>query len=207
MKMMSDSHYQTAKTRLDELSSTQQELKEQHTKARSSVEDLERQIRQAQEQIEELTVSQNASKQEMVQIAQQHNPLNTEISELEQKIADHERASKIQAIFDEQTTFFDALEQTFDKVIEELKPTVSDFVEFTTAQEATQNTKRIVESSGFNEQAAYLRSVRSHYEQAIRDLCEKKLDGNRITLTESRLPFERLAQEIHGVHFVSIWQK
>ena len=207
MSMMSEKAYQTSKTRLDELLSTQGELKEQHEKARSASEDLERQIRRAQTQIEELTLSRNSSQQEMVQIAQQHNPLNAEISELEHKIASHERASKVQAIFDEQTSFFDALEQTFDKAIEELKPTVSDFVEFTTPQEATANAKRIVESPGFGEQVAYLRSVRSHYENAIRDLCEKKLDGVRISLSESRLPFERLAEEIHGVHFVSIWQK
>ena len=186
----------------------QTELKEEHDGVRKNIAELQKEIKSRQAENEEAETTIRTLQRQLVTISDEHNPLNGVIEDCNQKLANHERSTKIKELLDKQTRFWEAMEKVIFNIQEELKEGMSDFVEFVEAEEAIKKVRSLMENHKFpSQETVELNEARTQYEMCIKDLCEKRIDGRKISLSEGALPIDILKKHARRDAWVKYWRK
>jgi chromosome segregation ATPase len=186
----------------------QAELKEEHDGVRKKIAELQEEIKSRQADNEEDEITIRTLQNQLVTISDEHNPLNGVIEDCNQKLANHERSTKIEELLDKQTKFWDAMQKVIFNIQEELKEDMSDFIEFVEAEEAINKVRSLMENYKFpSHETVEINDTIDQYENCIKDLCEKSVDGRKISLSEGALPIDILKKHARRDVWVKYWRK
>ncbi|OUW04286.1 MAG: hypothetical protein CBD16_02410 [Betaproteobacteria bacterium TMED156] len=194
------------KSRLEGILVQQDELKEKHTAVRKNVYSLEEEIKSNLEKNESIEQNISALKSKEVEIAEQYNPLNSVANDLEERINTLDREIKLDAIIEQQTSFWDALKVRIAAKHRDIQELTSDFVTLKDPEQVLNDIRGVVEGEAFNIDAVTLRTGQARYQVAITELAERKLDGKGITITEAQAPITAIDNFLELPVVSKIWQ-
>lgn len=191
----------------DEAVARQEELKAEHEATRTEIGNITLKIKENEEANEKLRIEMRDLRTKLETIAAEHNPLNQVISNIEEKLEKDAWEKSVKEMVEKQADFYTVLERELTKIQEELKETVGDFVEFEAPATACKTIRAAIERGGIGQRENTLRSGIQNYNQAIRDLCERKLRGEPIDLQRGALPVDRLKDWLRHGDVILYWKK
>lgn len=191
----------------DEAVARQEELKAEHEATRTEIGNITLKIKENEEANEKLRIEMRDLRTKLETIAAEHNPLNQVISNIEEKLEKDAWEKSVKDMVEKQADFYTVLERELTKMQEELKETVGDFVEFEAPATACKTIRAAIERGGIGHRENTLRSGIQNYNQAIRDLCERKLRGEPIDLQRGALPVDRLKDWLRHGDVILYWKK
>ena len=164
-------------------------------------------IAEIQDSLENLTSQQRETELEVRTADRKIFYFNDQIQKSREMLESNARLQKIEDLFNEQPSFFESLEKRLEKKQEELADETGGFVEFAEPQKVATAVKNHIErSTDFRDSVIEMRSAKSVYENAVRDLCEKKIDGTRITPADAMSHLVRLGAFLMSNHIAGLWQ-
>jgi DNA repair exonuclease SbcCD ATPase subunit len=193
---------------IEDSNKRQEELAKEHAEWKAKIASNQQEIKNNNERNEQLQKENYEHQKMLVKISNEHNPLFGVVEDAEAKITTHKREKAVKELYEKQTPFYEALEKVIGQIQDELKDTVSDFVSFVPAKDATAALKSAMESDrNFSAHTSNLREARHQYEQCLKDLCEKKVDGKTINLKEVAIPNDILKRHAKSEDYVRYWRK
>ena len=180
----------------EEIVSMTKSLEEQETtlsEKKTELSSLKTEISEIQSSLENLTGQQRETELEIRTADRKIFYFNDQIQKSREMLESNARLQKIEDLFNEQPSFFESLEKRLEKKQEELADETGGFVEFAEPQKLATAVKNHIErSTDFRDSVIEMRSVKSVYENAVRDLCEKKIDRTKITPADAMSHLLRL---------------
>ena len=163
----------------------------------------ERELNQRLEQIalEKRKLSiQNTKERE--QLSKQRHELNV----FEMELAKDERERKIVDLMKEHPDFWTALENRLQKTQDELISDFPDCTNFLSPSQAIKNLKAITERErSFSQTKVFITTTKGLYENLVRQSCENKLDGVKITVQHHKERTNVLDRFIQAPDIEPMW--
>ena len=192
---------------IEDANARQERLKLEHNEKRENIASLQAEIKNNEQLNEKLQKQVFTLQSELRDIASEYNPLNKVITDAENELSEDAWEKSVLNLVSKQEDFFVMAERQLTKIQEELKETLGDFVDFIDPATAIKNIKAAIEGSGFGRNLATLRAGETGYNQAIRDLCERKLQGRPIEISAASVPVDRLKQWLRHEDVMAFWKK
>ena len=193
--------------RLEEANTKQDELKSTHEDTRTEIAKLQAKIKENEDTNEKLRFDVVGLQRQLQEIASEYNPLNQVISDIEERLATDAWEKKLAEMVDKQADFYDVVERELEKMQVDLAETVGDFVEFIEPATACKNIQRQINQVGYSQISMILKRGVDNYNRAITDLCERKLRGQPIELSQGSLPVDRIRDWLRTKEVVTYWKK
>ena len=194
----------------EEIVSMTKSLEEQETtlsEKKTELSSLKTEIAEIQVSLENLTSQQRETELEVRTADRKIFYFNDQIQKSREMLESNARLQKIEDLFNEQPSFFESLEKRLEKKQEELADETGGFVEFAEPQKVATAVKNHIErSTDFRDSVIEMRSAKSVYENAVRDLCEKKIDGTKITPADAMSHLLRLDVFLMSSAVAGLWQ-
>ena len=129
------------------------------------------------------------------------------LGELNSKLREAKRDAAIAELFDKQQPFWDALQQRIEFQISELDSGFEGIDEPKNAAEVVAFMRKIDDPSNrdFSERAAEIRQARTHYEQAVKNVCAIAVDGKRATPERKRQRLDILDRFLASERIAPLW--
>ena len=192
---------------IEDANTRQERLKKAHNEKREHIASLKAEIKNNEQLNEKLRQELGTLESELRDIASEYNPLNKVITDAETSLSEDAWEKSVLNLVSRQEGFFVMAERQLTKIQEELKETLGDFVDFVDPATAIENMKTAMEGSSFGRNLATLRAGETGYNQAIRDLCERKLQGRPIEISAASVPVDRLKQWLRHEDVMAFWKK
>jgi len=192
---------------IEDANTRQERLKKAHNEKREHIASLKAEIKNNEQLNEKLRQQLGTLESELRDIASEYNPLNKVITDAETSLSEDAWKKSVLNLVSRQEDFFVMAERQLTKIQEELKETLGDFVDFVDPATAIENMKTAMEGSSFGRNLATLRAGETGYNQAIRDLCERKLQGRPIEISAASVPVDRLKQWLRHEDVMAFWKK
>ena len=198
------------KDRKDEIVAMNDSLDEQRLlieEKRAELHSVKEEIFEAQRNLDTLTNLKNETENAVRDADRKVFYLSDQIEKGKSQLASNARLQKIQDLVDEQPDFASALEKRLEKKQQEMFEEMGDFVEFA---EPSKVVRRIESqrqtTSRFDDATIEMRGGKHNYDLAIYALCEKKIDGTRITPADAMSHLVRLDAFLMSNHIAGLWQ-
>ena len=183
----------------------QDELKQKHTDLGKNIGELNQKIKNNLMENENLRVQIDQLQEERNAIANEYNPWNQKIDDAEQAIAAHARETKLQKLATTFPTFCKVLEARIRAKQESISELMPDFINFIEPVEAALAIDKAIAGMGMSVELVGMRQAKNAYEEAIRTLCEKRLDDKLITLAEGQAHIAAIDTFIILPHVERYW--
>ena len=183
----------------------QDELKQKHTDLGKNIGELNQKIKNNLMENENLRVQIDQLQEERNAIANEYNPWNQKIDDAEQAIAAHARETKLQKLATTFPTFCKVLEARIRAKQESISELMPDFINFIEPVEAALAIDKAIAGMGMSVELVGMRQAKNTYEEAIRTLCEKRLDDKLITLAEGQAHIAAIDTFITLPHVERYW--
>ncbi len=178
------------KTMIEELDSQKEELqklKKAHKEKTSSQAEIKQKISGLGEEIKKHSLDVDSIEREIVSITKKHNELQRQISSTEEILKKDEQEREIESLFSKQPQFWDQLQKRIDHHQRELNDGFEIFDSGIAPEKITKRFRELtVGSTTFSPLAGELRSGMLAYENYMKDLCKKQLEGQTITPQDKR---------------------
>jgi len=191
---------------LEKNTARQAEIKTLYKSKEGKIASIQVEIKNFQDTCDTLRKQVSAIEAQLKTLASEYNPLNKEVYEAEQALANHQHATKVKELFDKQTDFYTALERELVKQHEELTESVGDFVKLVDPAVACSKLRNIIENGGISEANLVVRSGKTNYDQCITDLCERKIRGDTIDISVGTMPVQIVKNWLQKPSVTHYWR-
>lgn len=182
-------------------------LKSEHDGKRTKIADLQAQIKENNAANEEFERTIRTLQNEQTHIANEYHPLIANIERIQRTLEEDAWQKQVAELVAEQADFYSVLERELTKMQADLKDDVGNFVTFVDPATACKNIRKVIEHGGIGNSQLTLRSGLNNYQQAITDLCEKKLRGQPIDISLGQLPVDRLKEWLRHQDVIIHWKR
>lgn len=198
------------KDRKDEIVAMNDSLDEQRLlmeEKRAELHSVKEEISEAQRSLDTLTNLKNETENAVRDADRKVFYLSDQIEKGKSQLASNARLQKIQDLVDEQPDFASALEKRLEKKQQEMFEEMGDFVEFAEPSKVVRRIESQRQTqSRFDDATIEMRGAKHNYDLAIYALCEKKIDGTRITPADAMSHLVRLDAFLMSNHIAGLWQ-
>ena len=192
---------------IDESKSRQEELSKEFDDLKQQQPDLRNEIQVNVDKNTELEKQALALNPRMNEIREEHTPLFKVIEDAEKRLSDDAWDKSVRDLIDAQDDFFTVATKQLQKMQDELNETVGDFVTFVEPATAIENMKKMMEGTKFPSQLTVdLNQGKAQYDNAIKDLCVKKLKNETINISMGALPVDRIKNWLRTESVMSFWK-
>ena len=185
--------------------SAQDDLKQKHSDLGKNIGELNQKIKNNLMENENLRAQIEQLQEERNSIANEYNPWNQKIDDAEKAIAAHARESKLQKLATTFPTFCKVLEARIRAKQESIAELMPNFINFTEPKDAANAIDKAIAGMGMSVELVNMRAAKNNYEEAIRTLCEKRLDNKQITLAEGQAHIAAIDVFITLPHVEKYW--
>lgn len=198
------------KDRKDEISAMNDSLDEQRElieEKRTELQSVNAEISETQSVVDTLTNLKNETEISIREADRKVFYLTDQIEKERERLASNARLQEIQDLFDEQPDFASALEKRLVKKQEEMAEEMGAFVEFAEPSKVVRAIEKQRQTqSRFDDATIEMRSAKHSYDSAIYALCEKKIDGTKITPADAMTHLVKLDAFLMSNSISGFWQ-
>ena len=198
------------KDRKDEISAMNDSLDEQRElieEKRAELQSVKAEISETQRAVDTLTNLKNETEISIREADRKAFYLTDQIEKERARLASNARLQKIQDLFDEQPDFASALEKRLAKKQEEMSEEMGAFVEFAEPSKVVRTIEKQRQTqSRFDDATIEMRGAKNGYETAVYALCEKKIDGTKITPADAMTHLVKLDAFLMSNSIAGLWQ-
>ena len=156
----------------------------------------------------ELTSFQEESQQNQNELNLATRNLNVakaRLSELDLKLKEQEKAKTVKELFDKQPNFYESLEKVYKKQSTDSLDGLQEFGSFIDVSDFMKIIRQNIDSLEFNRRAIEIRSIKSEYEETIRQLCQRKIEGRNVSANERMEGIRLLERFLYRPDIEPIW--
>jgi hypothetical protein len=123
-------------------------------------------------------------------------------------MAEDNRNRKISELISSQPDFYKAISDRTSHAIEIAQPSMAGIVEFIPPELAYNRLQRKMEDNTlYTDEVIRLRAYKTQYDTMIKAICERKVDGERIKLTETNSAQDYIDAIIYEDTLQAMWQR
>ena len=194
----------------DEIVSMTESLEEQEaalSEKKTELSSIKTEISDTETTLENLTKLQRETEIEVRTADRKIFYFNDQIQKSRELLQSNARLQKIEDLYDEQPSFFESLEKRLEKKQAELAEETGGFVKFAKPNQTIATIKNYIERlNDFQDSTIDMRSAKNFYERAVYGLCEKKIDGTKITPTDAMSHLLSLDAFLMSPAVAGMWQ-
>lgn len=167
-----------------------EELSKKETSARESIAELHKQKAQLTEDMAEVETKTRAESQSLYQSTEEIGILKRQIVNAEESVKTQERENAITELEAKQKDYWTVLEERLAFQMEQLAEGLEGFEEERKdPAEIVRGFRKWAEGTNFGEPVMSIRNTERMYRKAIRELCERHIDGGKIlpSMKQARL--------------------
>ena len=198
------------KTTKEEIVSMTESLEEQEavlSEKKTELSSIKTEISNTEDALENLTKLHRETEIEVRTADRKIFYFNDQIQKSRELLQSNARLQKIEDLYNEQPSFFESLEKRLEKKQEELAEETGGFVKFAKPSQTVASIKNYIgRANDFRDQTISMRSAKHNYEQAVRALCEKKIDGTKITPADAMSHLLSLDVFLMSQAVAGLWQ-
>jgi len=178
------------KESISEKSKRIEELSKKEASARESISELHKQKVQLTEDMAEVETKTRAESQSLYQATEEIEILKKQIANAEESVKAKERENAIKELEAKQKDYWTVLEERLAFQMEQLAEGLEGFEEDRKdPAEIVKGFRMMAEGTHFGEPVMSIRNTERMYKKAIRELCERHIDGGKIlpSMKQARL--------------------
>ena len=167
-----------------------EELSKKEASARESIGELHKQKAQLTEDMAKVETKTRAESQSLYQATEEIGLLKRQIANAEESVKTQERENAIAELEAKQKDYWTVLEERLAFQIEQLAEGLEGFEEDRKdPAEIVKGFRKWAEGTNFGEPVLSIRNAQQMYRKAIRELCERHIDGGKIlpSMKQARL--------------------
>lgn len=207
MKLMKAEEIQSTNELLRTMKDDLQKQEEIFNQETAKLESVKLEIIDTKNNLDRLTKEHSATEFSVVEARRKSFYLKDQIEQSEGKLKANERQARIEDLCSEQDGFYQVLEARLENKIEELKELTGSFVSYAKPEAFLQVVRNQIENrSRFDDETILMRQAKGHYENAVRGLCEKQVDGYRLTPKEATRHLYQLDSFLMREEIAGLWQ-
>lgn len=207
MKLLSEQQKNELTEEKDKASKTIEANSELLKTEGENIHSLEEKIKILEKDLEDFSNSILEKRKSCFEAKKQSQTLINRIAEIERIEAEDKREASIRELIAGQPDFYASLEKRINEAAEEIDDEFASFVGTVEGGKAVQAIRIKIEARDFSDLAADLRGVKSTYEKLMRRICEKKIDGIRLTMEEASEPRDYLHRIVRAPQLITFWQR
>jgi len=183
-----------------------EELSKKETSARKNIAELHKQKDQLTEDMVKVEAKTRAESQSLYQATEEIGVLKRQIANAEESVKTQERENTITELEGKQKDFWTVLEERLVFQMEQLAEGLEGFEEERKdPAEVIKGFRIWVEGNNFGEPVISLRNTEQMYRKAIRELCERHIDGGKILPSMKRARLEILDRLLMSDRLLPYW--
>jgi len=164
-------------------------------------------IREKEEELDRAQQDRDRNQNELNLAIRDLNVKKAKLSQLDAEIQAQEKAKTVKELFDKQPSFYESLEKVYKSQTTDSLDGLQEFGSFIDSSDFMKIIRQNIDSLNFNRQAIEIRSIKGEYEETLRQLCQKKIEGRKVTANERMEGIHLLERFLYRQDIEPIWNK
>ena len=175
------------------------------TEANCAAKRLRFEVKQAESNLRDVEKEDINNAKKIITLQRRTNRLMNEKERLNTAITNQELEERVDELYTKQIDFWEALEGQIKAKQEEANEYMAGLGKSLPPEIIIERMQSSIIGNMFNQEAVDIRGIKYQYEETIRNLCSKKLDGSYVSSLELQKPKYLLDNFLFKPHIERIW--